>query len=273
MIDGFAAYAPDLARVNDHFSEDAFGKLRSVEDWHWWFQSRNRLIVSMLELYASGFSSLLELGCGTGVVTAAIQDRFPTAKLFGTEIYSEGLKYARERLPEATLFQADGRNLPFDGSFDVVAAFDVLEHVDEDEDILANMCRTLRPGGVAIITVPQHPWLWSNEDTLAHHVRRYVASDMLEKLRRAGFTVVRMTSFVTLLLPLMFASRLSRAKPAPEADMGEFQHSRLGNSLLYAIARGEGRLIEAGLSFPVGGSLLVVARRSDSHEPLSRALD
>ena len=64
-------------------------------------------------------------------------------------------------------------------------------------------------GGI-ILTVPQHPWLWSQADTYAHHVRRYIKQDLITKLQQTGFKVVKVTSFVSLLLPLMLLSRLNQ---------------------------------------------------------------
>ncbi len=103
--------------------------------------------------------------------------------------------------------RADGRALPFAGEFDVVGAFDVIEHIDADEAVLAAMRRAVRPGGGVIVTVPQHRWLWSETDRYSGHQRRYDRRELGRKLDGAGLKVRWMTSFTTLLLPLMAASR------------------------------------------------------------------
>ena len=95
----------------------------------------------------------------------------------------------------------DARRIPFRDEFDVIGAFDVIEHIEEDVAVIDEVGRALRPGGGFVMTVPQHPALWSPQDEHAHHVRRYTAAGLRRKVEAAGFEVVRMTSFVRLLLP------------------------------------------------------------------------
>jgi SAM-dependent methyltransferase len=155
----------------------------------------------------------------------------------------------------------DARAIPFEREFDVVGAFDVLEHVEEDEAVIAQVWRALLPDGVFLITVPQHMFLWSKQDDYACHVRRYEASELRSKLARAGFKVSYLTSFVSLLLPILFLSRV-RKRGAGQLDATD--EARLPapvNSVLAAIMRIEGALIGAGLRFPAGGSLLAVATK------------
>ena len=127
----------------------------------------------------------------------------------GSEIYSEGLDYAANRVKRAALFQMDARDIPFESEFDVIGAFDVLEHIEEDEQVLEQVFRAVSPGGGIMLTVPQHRFLWSQQDEYACHVRRYEAKELRDKVEKAGFQVEWATSFVTLLLPLMVMSRLS----------------------------------------------------------------
>ena len=115
-------------------------------------------------------------------------------------------------MPDAELLEVDARRLPFEAEFDVVGAFDVLEHIEEDERALIEMHAALRPGGGLVVTVPQHPALWSAVDEYSRHVRRYRRSELLTKLRDSGFEVIHWTSFVSLLLPAArpLATALSR---------------------------------------------------------------
>jgi hypothetical protein len=113
-----------------------------------------------------------------------------------------------------------------------------------------------------MLTVPQHPWLWSQNDEHGHHVRRYQAKELKRKVEEAGFQVVKMTSFVSLLLPLMILSRLRQRKRQPGYDaMSEFKIGRLTNALLESVLNVERGIIRAGVPLPVGGSLLLVARK------------
>jgi hypothetical protein len=156
----------------------------------------------------------------------------------------------------------DARQIPFDNEFEVVGAFDVLEHIEEDTTVLGEMYKaTLRGGGI-MLTVPQHPWLWSQNDEHGHHVRRYQAKELKRKVEEAGFQVVKMTSFVSFLLPLMIISRLRQRWRTTEYDaLSEFKIGRLTNTLLEKVLDVERGIIRAGMSLPVGGSLLVVAKK------------
>ena len=268
MIEGIPAFAPDLANVNDGFHAGDFADLRRVEDSYFWFRSRTKLLVAMLKKYFPNTQSILEIGCGTGFVLDAFRDAFPRARISGTEIYSEGLRFARDRLPSAAFFQSDARHLPFRDEFDVVAALDVLEHIPEDEAVLGQMYEAIRPGGGALITVPQHMWLWSMNDEHACHIRRYERTELRAKLEGAGFIVSRMTSFVSLLLPLTVLSRMTRRSRSGYDPMGEYKISKTLNEALYSVLSLERRLITAGANFPAGGSLLAVAYKPggiDSH--------
>jgi SAM-dependent methyltransferase len=241
------------------FDATYFGQLADVEAASFWFQARNALILWALRRYAPGMRSMIEVGCGTGFVLEAIATRFPDVALTGTELFAEGLELARDRVPSATLVQMDALDSPFDAAFDVAGAFDVLEHIEDDAGALRGIHRALRPGGLVMITVPQHRSLWSAQDDIAFHVRRYAAGELRTKLDDAGFDVVRSTSFVTLLLPLLVVSRLRRAsKEDPTRDLRQPGFVRWG---LAAVMTAERLLIRAGVPMPVGGSRLVVARR------------
>ena len=121
----------------------------------------------------------------------------------------------------------------------------------------------MRHGGGLVITVPQHAFLWSQYDVHAHHVRRYSAQDLRAKVLGAGFRVVMMTSFVSLLLPLMMLSRRLQRKSTADYDvLADLRVGRLTNFVLESILAIERVLIRIGIRFPAGGSLLLVARRN-----------
>lgn len=262
LREGYIAFAPELAEASEGFEAKFFAQLVEVETNNFWFRSRNRLIIWALQRYFPDARHFLEIGCGTGFVLSGIQQAFPNLTLYGSEIFTKGLEFAAQRLPNTQLFQMDARHIPFENEFEVVGAFDVLEHIQEDTTVLNEMYKaTLRGGGI-MLTVPQHPWLWSQNDEHGHHVRRYQAQELKKKVEEAGFQVVKMTSFVSLLLPLMILSRWRQRKPQPEYDtMSEFRIGRLTNVLLESVQNVERGIIRAGVSLPVGGSLLVVGKK------------
>ena len=246
------------------FPADAFEYLSRVEQRHYWFESRNRLIVWAMSRYCPGARTLLEVGCGTGFVLQGIHEAFPALLLTASDALPGGLAIAARRVPTAALIQQDARALDAAEQFDVVCAFDVLEHIVEDEDVLARLFRAATPGGAALITVPQHPQLWSRVDTYAHHVRRYRRHELIARITRAGFTPLRVTSFVSLLLPILAVSRWVEARRPGQASGRETSVPRSLNSALRAVLSLERQVIKCGVSWPAGGSLLAIARKPRS---------
>jgi SAM-dependent methyltransferase len=265
IVDNFTAFAPELAAQAPGFREDYFAQLAAVESRSFWFRARNDIIRWAITTYFARADRYLEIGCGTGFVLRTIRATNPTAELTGSEIFVSGLGFAAKRVPSAQFYQMDARNIPFRNHFDVIGAFVVLEHISEDELVLQEVRKALAPGGGFVATVPQHPALWGSQDEQAHHVRRYTALELGRKVQAAGFDVVRLTSFVSLLLPLMVASRLRTHESQATAGFEVIDHLRLPrilNSALYRVMRVEAALIRFGVSFPAGGSLLMVARKA-----------
>ena len=261
-LNGHLAFAPELANKNEGFEADYFPKLAELEANNFWFRSRNQLLVWALQWYFPEARSFLEIGCGTGFVLSGIRRASPELSLCGSEIFSAGLSFAAERLPGVELFQMDVRRIPFREEFDVIGAFDVLEHVKEDEEVLSQMYQSTRKSGGILVTVPHHPFLWSPADDYARHVRRYTSRELGDKVRRAGFEVIRVTSFVSLLLPLLVLSRLKQRFQKSEFDpTSELRINPLLNTALKRILDLERSTIRGGLSLPFGGSLLLIARR------------
>lgn len=259
--DGFLAFATELA-TDIGFKDAYFSELAQLEAENFWFRSRNKLIQWSLHRYFRSAQSFLEIGCGTGFVLSGLSSVFPGLILGGSEISSVGLAHAARRVPGATLFQMDARAIPFADEYDVIGAFDVLEHIEEDEVVLSRMNRAVRTGGGILLTVPQHNFLWSKTDEHACHVRRYAVRDLVAKVSAAGFRVERVTSFVSLLLPIMMVSRRRRVVEDERYDpLAELRIGPLANLLLEKVMTIERLAIRAGLNFPFGGSLLLTARK------------
>jgi SAM-dependent methyltransferase len=261
-IDGIPCYAPDLAHESPGFRPEHFARLAQLEEGNFWFRARNELIIHALRKYFPHARGMLEIGCGTGYVLRGVTRACPDLRASGSEIFLEGLAFAAQRLPDADLFQMDARRIPYQGEFDLIGAFDVVEHIEEDERVLREILRALKPGGGAIFTVPQHPSLWSIQDDSACHVRRYRRHELTDKLVAAGFRILFSTSFVSLLLPMLAASRWRKRKRKPGSaanTQAEFMLPAPVNSILYAVLHLETLLIRGGLRFPVGGTRLVAA--------------
>ncbi len=259
---GYWVFAPELANSNSTFDIQLFSQLAAIEAENFWHRARNRLLVWAFQKYFPNTKNFLEIGCGTGFVLQGFRESMPSLDLSGSEIYSEGLSYAKERVPQAKLFQMDARQIPFRNEFDVIGAFDIIEHVEEDELVLSQMHAAIKNQGGILLTVPQHPFLWSQYDNRAHHVRRYRASDLCHKVESAGFDILHTTSFVSFLLPAMMLSRFIYRKPdVSYGVMTELHQKGLLNKILEKILDFERLFIKRGLHFPVGGSLLLAAKK------------
>lgn len=247
------------------FPAQSFARLAAREDGNYWFRARNRLIVWALRRHFAGLRDYLEVGCGTGYVLSAVEAAFPSAMTVGAEAQRAGLEQAVRRVRRSRLLQIDATRIPFRAAFDVIGCFDVLEHIEQDRRVLAECFLALRQGGGMVLTVPQHPFLWSASDEYAQHLRRYTRAELVGKLRQAGFRPLLVSSFVALLLPAMLAARARRRHLDADYDPdAEFAVGRAANALLEGVLAFERQLIRLGVRFPFGGSLIVVARKPDA---------
>jgi ubiquinone/menaquinone biosynthesis C-methylase UbiE len=241
---------------------DISANLLSYEASLFWFKMRKRLFAFVLDRFFADADNFIEIGCGNGSVLQALAVAKPAMRLAGADINISSLEQLRQRLPRLELVRADANALPFGSRFGVVGAFDVLEHFEDDLAVLKELHRIVRPGGGIIITVPQHAWLWSATDSFAHHVRRYSRSELETRMNTAGFRAIYITSFVSLLFPLMCLSRIklkmTSRKDVRERFLGELELSTKLNRMFEVICLVEEGMIRHGVCFPVGGSLLAV---------------
>jgi SAM-dependent methyltransferase len=248
----------------DSYPQEIFTELAQLEEGHFWFEERNNLISWAIKTHTPDCRNLLEVGCGTGFVLQRLAQDLPQANIAALEYYPDALPIARRRCPRAQLGQADITNLPYAAEFDVVGCFDVLEHIPDDLAALRNLCKVMRPDGTLFVTVPQHMWLWSDEDSHAMHQRRYTRKELVSKAAAAGLKPFLISSYVSLPVPLMLLrKRRSREKAGVKGiNPSEFKLPPLVNNTLRCVLSIERAAIKAGLSWPVGGSLFAGFRRA-----------
>lgn len=247
-----------MTSTREPFPTESFEFLAAEEAKHWWFRARNRVLLWALEKHVGRFNTFLEVGCGTAFVLEGVKNAYPNAELYGSEYFDEGLVFAKKRLPDVAFKQLDATVMTEESRYDVIGAFDVIEHIDQDELVLENLARALNKGGSLVISVPQHRWLWSHVDEFACHVRRYTRHELVSKIKSAGLKVKYTTSFVTLLAPLMWFSRLRKHEGEYDPAV-EFHIPGWLNKSLEVVMKLEFGLIRLGLRLPIGGSLLVIA--------------
>lgn len=177
---------------------EEYDEMYKLEAFYWWYVARRKLVDWMLGRWHNGApgSKILDVGCGTGMNCSTLA-RFGT--VFSIDAAPEALAYTRRRGIDR-LACCDVQHLPFGSeSVDLVTALDVLEHAEDDLEALREVRRVLKPSGRVLVTVPAYGFLWSEHDEALHHRRRYVASELRNKLVLTGFEVQRLTYFITLL--------------------------------------------------------------------------
>ncbi len=221
-------------------------KLAALEDTHWWYRERRHLLARALDGLRPG--DALDIGAAGGGNTRVLRERGwrPVALEYGPE----GAEVAHER--GLLTLRADATRLPIDdAALDLVVAFDILEHIEDDELAVREVARILRPEGTFLVAVPADPRLWSAHDVAVDHVRRYTRETLSSVLHRGGFEVVDMTSWNVLLRPVVALRR----KKASGSDLDDLHP--VVNSGLRAIITAERYLPVKRLP---GVTLLVTAR-------------
>ena len=204
--------------------------------------------------------TILEAGCGTGGNLATLARRGSIAAF---DPHIDALAFAQSRHPDVDIRQgALPSELPYDeASFDLVAALDVLEHVEDDGASAHALVSLVRPGGWLIVTVPAHQALWGTHDRRLHHLRRYGRRQLLDLFAGCDVDLVRTTPFNIVLSPLAIIYRVGERTLG--MDFGNQERNLLGplNAALGALFRLESMLIRGGMPIPFGLSYVAVFRR------------
>jgi SAM-dependent methyltransferase len=243
--------------------ENFYAEYFEIEDRHWWFLGRRELILRMLSAHlpptGGGVRRLLDVGTGTGALLRHLE-RF--GEVHAVDVDAEAVRFSHLRGATGVRLYG-GTTLPFDdGSFDVVTALDVIEHVADDAAVIAEMHRVLRPGGILLIMVPAFPFLWGRQDEISHHYRRYLRTGLGERVGQAGFQVNRLSYFNTLLFAPIAFVRLARRYTGAEVVSSDFEMTSEGpaNRLLARVFAAEARFV-ARWNLPFGVSLVLVGRK------------
>jgi len=237
-----------------------YDHMRALQRDHWWFAARREILASEIaRLPLPHPARILEAGCGPGGNLEMLK-RFGEVKAIEPDEDSRSYAAAQSGLDvRAGLLPAP---LPdFGQAFDLIAAFDVIEHVDDDAAAVAALGDRLAPGGFMIATVPAYAWMWSDHDAAHHHKRRYRLADFRRLFESAGLRVRRASHFNALLFPPIAAVRL--AKNAAGLTGGdEAMPPRPLNGVLKAVFRLEREVLKA-TDLPFGVSILLIAQRPE----------
>jgi SAM-dependent methyltransferase len=224
---------------------------------HWWYRARRRILAALIrrEVHLPPNAVVLDVGCGSG-------HNLPMLGEFGTvdavELDDQARAIAARRLGRpvmnAPLPELDG--VP-DRHYDLIGAFDVIEHIQDDRGALESIAKKLKPGGTLLMTVPAHQWMWSSHDVLNHHKRRYSKGSLKRLIDGSPLKLRKVGYFNSLLFPVAVAQRMaSKLRGNEDADLA-LPPAPL-NGALEAVFASERHLV-GRLPFPPGLSLFAVA--------------
>ena len=243
--------------------EHTYPILYEVEQSHWWYVGRRRIIAGFVEQICRQVTDrqprILDVGCGTGA-NLLMLSKFGQAE--GVDISEDALAFCRERGLDKVKLGA-GEELPYeDGTFDLVTAFDVVEHMDDDLAGLKEMRRVLRPGGRVLLFVPTFMFLWGLQDDVSHHRRRYRLPELRRVLEQAGFEVERSTyANITFFVPILLVRKLMRLTGIKTDTENSINITAL-NGVLGKVLGAESTVLRY-INLPFGVSGLCVARAKE----------
>lgn len=231
-----------------------------LEGSYWWYVARRALAVELLkeEIDSRESVRILDVGCGTGANMHAFTRLAPT---IGIDASMDALHFCRKRGIQGVAL-SPVEELPFGcGTFDVVTALDVLEHIDDDLHALREIRRVTKPEGLVLITVPAYGFLWSEHDEALKHRRRYTAHELRNKLVITQFEVVRTSYFISTLFFPILALRIWQGlrKDSTSPKTSIYVLPRWINASLVGVLSLE-RKVFRRMNLPFGVSIVALAR-------------
>ena len=234
-----------------------YDTMAELDDRHWWYRARRTVLAELIRRKAlpPPGAQLLEIGCGTGHNLAMLSQ---FGRVDALEVDSSARALAERRLGRAVMDSPlpELRGVPV-RHYDLIGAFDVIEHIDDDGAALASIARRLKPGGRLVISVPAHQWMWSAHDTVNHHKRRYSKRALKRLFEQSPLELRAIGYFNSILFPIAVASRLA-SRLSGSDDSNLTLPPRPVNYLLERAFAAERALI-GRVPLPPGLSLFAVA--------------
>jgi SAM-dependent methyltransferase len=245
---------------------EEYALISVVESGHWWYKGLRNHVLMKLDGLVETNARILDAGCGTGGIIAAINDQFPEAETVGIDISPIAIGHAKVKAA-GHIAQGSVNSLPFfDEIFDLILSLDVIYHAAvDDRKSVQEFMRVAKPGGLVVIHVPAYEWLRSDHDIVVHTARRYTVSRLRKLFGEAGFGSVECGYRNSLLFPVMVAQRLlSKAIKSSSPRSAVVRHSKVTNTFLSILVSTESKLARHGVRFSAGGSVFAIFRKAYS---------
>ena len=234
-----------------------YQQMAELDERHWWYRARREVLAELIrrEARPPANAAILEIGCGTGHNLAMLSE---FGHVDGLELDDEARALSEKRLGRAVMSAPlpELADVP-KGHYDLIGAFDVIEHIDADSAAIASIASRLKPGGKFVMAVPAHQWMWSAHDVMNHHKRRYSKPALRRLIEGSPLNLVKLGYFNSLLFPLAVVERAaSKLRGKEDADV-KLPPAPL-NAALEKVFAAE-RYLVGRLPLPPGLSLFAVA--------------
>lgn len=261
---GIKIYHDDIAYSHKDYSARNLEYLYKAESEHFWFVHRKKYISNQMKKYISNDANIIEIGAGTGGVSRHLISSGYTNISVG-EMHISGLEFAQS-YGIKNCYQFDLLRSPFVEEFNAVCMFDVLEHIEDSELALKNAHKALKKNGHIILTLPAHNWLWSRDDRIAGHKKRYTKEMIESELKENGFEIVTNRYFFQLIVPLLLFRSIIKPDSGKVTSYEKHAQGIECNVILNVLLKGLcdlEELLRRLLPNKFGGSLFVIGKKYD----------
>lgn len=246
--------------------KDLYKEMYLLEGSYWWHVAKRMLVKQLINKYISAFDkkTFVDVGCGTGKFLEEMNKWQNWGELKGLDGSKEALKFTKERQIADVKLANFEKKLPLkDNSVDVITSLDVVEHIDKDQHLVTEFYRVLKPGGIAVITVPAHQWLWTYWDEMLRHFRRHNKQSVTKLCNNANLKIETLSYFYSYLLPVAILIRWLKSNNSDSKASSDFiKVPWFVNQMLLVAAWIETKILVT-LGIPFGLSVVCVARKEE----------
>lgn len=236
-----------------------YEKFFNLEKDHWWFQARKTIVLKLISQHVELNKNfkIIDVGCGTGMMLEAIKNTFSITAA-GIDNSPEAIRFSKKRGLNIFLSSAEKIEQKTD-SIDLIMALDLIEHIENDVASLKEFNRVLKKNGHVILTVPAFNFLFGAHDAINEHKRRYQLKELKNKIELAGFKIIKISYYNSLLfLPIIIAKLIKKITKDNHDHLKK--ENNIVNFILNKIFSSEAFLLKY-INLPIGASIVCLAQK------------